>query len=325
MTGVKRRTGAVLFAAAAAAGFAVPAAQLGADERREAGVLERQGKVEAAAELYHRWISANPGHPDAADAALHAASLSGDALEATASLERSAAIITHPSRARVYRRIAALQSALGLPVQAARNYILAAEAGSEDADRLRLNALVLRFAVGEDVRSRAAALKQSKNPLVASDAAALAALMLARGGKISEAVAELQAFDGRSPAYWLILARLSGYSGNTEARLRALNTLADTYPGSANLYLAESRILEWISPAGLLKPPRGGPNTQRAVQVGAFSGRSRAAALRVKLENDGFTAWIEQDQSLWRVLVHDPDGEVSGRLVSRGYEVSAGR
>lgn len=325
MISIHRRTGVLIFAAVAVGGGAFPAAELRADERREAGVLERQGKIEAAAELYHRWISANRGHPDAADAALHAASLSGDALEATASLERSAAIITHPARARVYRRIAALQSALGLPARAARNYTLAADAGSEDADRLRLNALVLRFAVGEHIRSEAAALKQSKNPLIAADAAALAALTLARSGKISEAVAELQAFDGRSPAYWLILSRLSGYSGNREARLRAFNALAEDYPGSANLYLAEARILEWVSPSSLLKPPITARNMQRAVQVGAFSGRNRAASLRVKLENDGFTAWIEQNESLWRVFVHDPDGEVSGRLVSRGYEVSAGR
>lgn len=306
-----------------AALFCAVSAVLSADERREAAILELKGEIQGAADLYHRWISGNPGHPDAPDVAVHAASLNEDALEALASLERSARIITHPGRARVYERTAALQSALGLPAEAARNYTLAAETGTENTDRRRLNALILRFAVGDDVRSEAAALKASRNPLIAADAAVLAALMLARTGKISEAADELEAFHARSPAYWLILSRLAARGGSPEARLRAVDQLAHHYPGSANLYLAEARILEWVSPSSLIHPLS--RNTRRGVQAGAFSGRGRAASLRTRLEKDGFTAWIEQEGSLWKVLVHDPDGEVSGRLVSRGYEVSAGR
>ena len=56
------------------------------------------------------------------------------------------------------------------------------------------------------------------------------------------------------------------------------------------------------------------------VQVGAFRSRDSAAALRLRLENDGFIAWIEQIGEIWKVFVNDPAGNVMQRLKAGGYE-----
>ena len=303
--------------------FILTPKNLFADARREAQALERQGEIDRAIELYRFWIAENPAHPDVAEVVIHAASLYDDPLEVIAFLEHFGGSLRHSNRSRVYARVAGLQASLGLPAEAARNFGRAAETGGGDVHRWRLESLTLRFSLGNDVRSEALVMRNSENPLIAGDAAAVAALVLARNGKTGEAVSELKAFERRSPAYWLVLARLSAYSGDLESQREAISALENAYPGSANLYVAQARVLEWVSPSTLVTASQQ-PNRD-PVQVGAFSSRSRAAAFRTELENHGFTAWMEQENELWKVVVHDPDGQVTSRLVSRGYQVSAGR
>ena len=107
------------------------------------------------------------------------------------------------------------------------------------------------------------------------------------------------------------------HSGIVSEAEEASSLLRLHFKNSAALYLAERRILSWVSPAALLKERNeipGGP-----IQIGAFRNRDGASDLRERLENDGYISWIEDSGSFWKVFVNDSDGNTISRLAADGY------
>ena len=295
---------------------------------QEARDLELSGDAAAAQTLYMNWLAVNPGHPDNADILIHAASLSKNPLDALGLMRKSVKLVPDPDVHRVYARMAALESSLGLTKDAADHFRKAANIGGAQGEQWILDSLALRFDMGDydGVHQDALILSRDSGAApIRDEAISLAALSLAQEGRAEDALQEIQDYltDAEhqvSPLTWLALKKLSEVTGNPIEYRRAMEKLKELHPRTVIRYMAESRVLEWVSPGSLTTPRT--QSELKSVQAGAFSKRDGAVALRERLENDGFTAWLEEDQGLWKVIVNDPDGNVASRLLVKGYQAS---
>ncbi len=295
-----------------------------ADERDEALAFEAQGNRTAAIASYDKWILANTEHPETSSTLIHAASLHEKSLEALAFLSSHAALLPKVNAADVYIRMADLEALLGLPDAAAEHYEEASALDAQKANHLLLEAANLRLSMGETGRARATALQLLKKDLngpIQDEAAALAAMALASRGRPEAALDEIKAYvkNGipQSPLPYLAVREIALALGNRSEAEEASSLLRRHFENSAALYLAERRILSWVSPAALLRERSeipGGP-----LQIGAFRNRDGASDLRERLENDGYISWIEDSGSFWKVFVNDPDGNTISRLAADGY------
>jgi len=305
-----------------------PSYILDAVDWKEARALELNGDAAGAQILYLNWLEANPGHPETADILIHAASLSKNPLDALGLMRESVKLVSELDVHRVYARMAALESSVGLPKDAADHFRKAAEIGGAQGERWKLDSLALRYGMGDYAGVRRDALnllKDSGSPLIRDEAASLAALCLAMDGRAEEALLEMRAYlrgtdHLNSPLAWLALKEISEVTGNQIEFRRAMEKLNELHPRTVIRYMAESRVLEWVSPASFVIQRT--QSELESVQAGAFAKRDGAVSLRERLENDGFTAWLEEDDGLWKVIVNDPDGNVVSRLLAEGYQAS---
>jgi len=296
-----------------------------ADLRNEAITAELEGHLAAAIRLYGDWIEGHPGHRDGFDVLEHAAGLHDRPLDALAFLDEHVRYLEPEAAARTYARMASLESSLGLPGDAARHYALAAEYDGPNSSRWALEGAVLRFAIGDVAGARSIArvlVLTARDGLVRDESAALAALSRSVLGDSQGALEDIETHlrshsDIASPLVHLAHRHIALELGDSGTARKAEERLAEDFPRSAVDYLSRGRILEWVSPGVLIRRQTTRPTG--AVQVGAFRERDRAAALRDRLEGDGFTAWFESSDGLWRVLVNDPDGEAGSRLAAKGY------
>ena len=301
------------------------------DDREEAMNLERAGDATAARGLYMRWLDENSGHESAADVLLHAASLSESALEALGLLGAYAEKLDITARYEIYERMGDLESSLGLPSDAATHYEMASLRSGAASEMLQLEALALRFSMGEFelvFRKAAALARIAANPRVRDESSALAALSLALSGEIHQAFSAIRNLAGEkerqvSPLIWLAYRDIAVLAGDSGAARSAASRLGKEFPSSTVNYLATSRVKQWESPL-ILESIGADDSIGDSVQTGAFQGREGAASLRYRLEQDGFTAWIEESGGFWKVFVNDPDGQVRRRLENAGYESSFG-
>ena len=292
--------------------------------REQAVLLERQGETDEAILAYQQWLNAHPDHPDAVGTLLHAAGLSNSALEALALLSEGVRTIPEESASPVYERMARLETLLGLPQQAAQHFLLASRIGGIQGEQLYLEYLILLYSMGRYAELRTLAEEsaaRASTPSMNSDFYTLGTLALARERSPEDALVRMKTYldikaDAATPLAWQALADIAISAGDSEAWARARNEMNRRYPESVNNYLLQRRINRWMSPAGLETEPIGYMTSH---QVGAFSSREAAASLRHSLENDGFTAWLEPSGDLWKVFVHDPDGNAAARLKERGY------
>ena len=288
--------------------------------------LENSGDIPGARALYINWLEENPGDSGYADVLIHAASLYDSPLDAIGLMEIYSSKVPIKDSYGIFARMAALESSLGLPREAAGHFEKASRIGGHAGDQWLLEALALRFGMGEYPEVRSGGLRLSKmtdNPFIMDESLALAALSLALEGKAEEALVELdlhiKGFSPvRSPLVWLAMRDIAAAAGDSERVRQSINALQEGFPSSAVYYLATARVMEWISPAAYIF--RFDSNSGDFVQAGAFRGRESAASLRIRLENDGFIAWIEQSGDIWKVLVNDPDGDVVSRLAAGGYD-----
>ena len=314
-------TGRVLMTAAIAVLTWTPCA---ADDRDEAILHEQRGEPAAALSSYDRWLSLNPEHPDASSTLIHAASLSESPLDAIGFLSTHAEEIPAPAAPRVFARLAELESLVGLPAEAAVHYERAAKSNGPEADAWRLEAAILRMSMGDLDRARDGALEVARTSegSTADDAAAVASFSLALQGHADAALRDIANYleSGgirSSPLPYLAEREIAAAVGDRRRFEEAGILLSEHFAGSAALYLAERRIKEWISPAVLLRARAAASGVP--IQVGAFRSRDGALDLRSRLEEDGFTSWIESLGELWKVLVNDPDGNTASRLAAAGY------
>ena len=287
--------------------------------------LEREGRHSEAIVRYGRWLADNGKHPDASAVLLHASSLFEDPLETISFLSKYVHLFPDDRRGEIFARMAELEVIIGLPGFALEHFTLAVKFGGSHVETWRLQSLILRFSMGEDVYAEAVELKETARDWgIVSESGLLAAMLLAREEGPRRGIAEIFSLieDGFIlPATWLELIRLQAGIGDREGAEESLRNLERDFPGSVYLYVAQSRILEWVSPSTLMEPRmRSEPSS---VQIGAFERRDHAARMRERLENDGFTAWLESMDNLWRVIVHDPDGRVKERLAAKGYGSSS--
>jgi len=297
-----------------------------AEELDDAMNQESSGNRLQAIHMYREWLEAESGDSRFPDVLLHTASLYESPDESLDLLQTYLPILDPGNRYGVLARMAGLESSLGLLDSAALHFQMASESDSLDADRWMYESLSLRFLMGEFSEVRPDALdlsRKSRLSAIRDQAAALAALSLAYTGGISDALEELDLYIGnnspvRSPLVWFSLHKIASLNGNTQVLKRSYEHLMNSFPSSVLGYIADSKLPEWDSPSLFLFKPES--TSEKSVQVGAFGSRDAASALRIKLENDGFIAWIVKNGNIWRVYVNDPAGDAVSRLVAEGYE-----
>jgi hypothetical protein len=296
----------------------------------EALRLERSGDIEGARELYTSWLDSHSGDAGSGDVLIHTAYLHTDPRDAAALLLRFAGRVPPGEAPAVWAALAALEASIGRPAEAAEHYERASLAGGKQGGQWLLESLVLRYSMGDyqGVYTAAGRVAASAGAgAVRDDASALRALSTAVLSGPEEALDMVEAYINSSgglfsPGPLLAMRKIAESSGDERRARLALLSLEKDFPLSTAHYLATYRILEWDYPGSLLHwtpPERSG-----RVQTGAFRSREGAADLRSRLEFDGFTAWIEPDGDIWRVLVNDPDGRIRERLEDAGYEASFG-
>ncbi len=305
------------------AAYAVPAEELMAEARGE----EAAGNSQKAVALYEQWLEEYSGTEGSVDVLLHAAPLCREGAEVLSFMERNLLHIPTADYPGVYERMADLESALGRLNEAASHYEQAALRGYPGADRCRSKILVLRLQMGDYAHvlrvGRELSMKVS-SPVLRAENLAVAALAAGLTGNSEKALSMVEEAvglsNGATPLPLLVKMDISRLAGKTDAYHRAVRKISSEYPDSAAFYLANEQIRRWATPFLLENNSRmtlpGAP-----VQTGAFSERSSAALLREKLENNGFSAWMEKSESdrLWRVFVHDADGKVRARLEKQGF------
>lgn len=290
----------------------------------DAQQLERDGRKDDAIVAYEAWLSHNGSNLSASSVLVHAASLFEDPLKALFFLKTNVTKLPKKQRDEVLVRIADLGVILGLPHLALEHFALLTDSDDFRSDDWRIQQLILRFSMGEEVRSEALILKQSmEDAKLISEAGLIAALSLAQTSGAQRGISEILKLieDGWVlPSTWLYLTYLYSLTQDNGDAKEALDNLKRDFPDSIHLHLAESRIIDWETPFFLIDLPFNLQSSQ--IQVGAFELRSRAVNLREQLENDGFTAWIENQDPLWKVLVYDSDGSTALRLSKKGYATS---
>ena len=290
--------------------------------------MERRGDTEAAREAYILWLEENSRTNGAADVLVHASTLGRNPVSALGLLKQFVDNISRDDAYPVYARIAALEEMLGLLGPAAINYERAASAGGVQGERWLLKSLAIQFSMGDFNRVKTAALglvENGKTIFIRDEALAFASASQARLGdeqgaleRIISRTDSVEVFPVASSLLWLTLMEIAEAQGRSDLIRKASRSLQNDFPSSAGSYLSQSRILYWESPSMLLEPSR--LSTRYSLQVGVFQNRDGAASLRMQLENDGFTAWLEEERELWRVLVNDADGSTASQLAAKGYE-----
>lgn len=310
----------------------LPPIPLAADRRDDARTAERAGDSREAVALYLQWLDENLAHIDSTDVLLHTVSLLENASEALTVMQDYAERLSPEAGAFIHARMAALETMLGLPSDAAAHYEKAAAVTSGAAgEHWRYEALVLRYGMGEyEQVSRQAALlaSETQDRSQASNLTALQAAAMTMLDRTGDALVLLDEYVRRrnsadTPLLWLTMADIAELAGDAERLAAARSRLAESYPEAVNAYLAAGQIRRWISPALLDREPP--ERSLGYIQAGSFSAREGAASLRHDLERDGFTSWIEPSGEFWRVYVNDPDGNTADRLDKAGYDYSLGR
>ena len=291
----------------------------------DALILENSGDTSGARAIYEVWLDDNSGGPGYVDALVHAASLSDSPNEAISIISAHISKVPLDDSYGLFARIAAMESSLGRLQEAAGHFELASRIGSAVGDIWLLEALALRFNMGEFPEVRMTALQlmdRTESIQVRDESAAIASLCLALDGRKSEALREIDSYIKirgplSSPLPWLAMRDIAIAVGDSERVSHSARSLAEDFPQSAVHYLVDARVMEWITPSTYIL--RDNSKLNEYLQVAAFQSRDRSASLRVRLENDGFTAWIEQSGDSWKVFVNDPDGDVLSRLSDAGY------
>jgi len=300
------------------------------DELDDAMELERSGNVLQAVQEYLNWLEDYSGDSRFPDVLLHTASLHENPVDALDTLERFLPGLKAADTPEVLVRMAGLSSTLGYPGIAASFFQRASAFGGPDADQWVYDSLCLRFIMGEYAEVRVEALSLAANtrePVLRDNTAALAALCLAYDGGSSDsvmnAIDELNRYINknsqvRSPLLWFALHEIALLADDSQALRFSENKLHEKFPSTLVRYIIDSKVLKWDSPSSFIFRP---VNTAgKSVQVGAFSSRDSAADLRLRLENDNFISWIEQNGEMWRVFVNDPSGDAVSRLNAAGYD-----
>ena len=301
-----------------------------ADELDDAMKLERSGDVSQALDVYKNWLDDNSDDSRFPDVLLHTASIHEKSSDTLETLEYYLPGLVAVDTPEVLVKMAGLASSLGLPGIAATYFQRAASFGGPDADLWMYDSLSLRFTMGEytDVRVEALILaEKTRKPVLRDNAAALAAVSLAYGGGSSDSV--LNAIDElnryinkntpvKSPLLWFALHEIALLTDDYQVLRYSEDKLHKDFPSSLVSYITDSKILEWKSPSSYIFHPVSFAG--KSVQVGAFGSRDTASDLRLRLENDNFVSWIEQNGKIWRVFVNDPSGDVVSRLIAAGYE-----
>ncbi|MCG8452456.1 MAG: SPOR domain-containing protein [Spirochaetales bacterium] len=298
-----------------------------ADDLAEARRAEEAGNRRGALELYEYWIRSHPQDEQMAEVIQRSSLLLSRPQDALDFMERYEHLLPQKDQAEFWAHMAALESMIGRPQRGVMLYEKAAQngVGEEQAEWL-LEALALKLAMGEEeaVARRAGnlALELDAGPL-GDRAAAMAAEAL---NNVEGPLAALQLLEQREkrvaafqiPDPLFTRWRIFKSSGQGDEAQQVWNQLNQQFPQSTLTYLASEQIEPWLEPRELLA----GPDlpSGNVVQAGAFSNREGAAALRDQLEEEEFTAWMEQSGAWWRVYVHDEDGTAQDRLKKSGYD-----
>lgn len=312
--------------------FLITVSSAFSNELDDASTCEGAGDIDRALPLYLDWLDANPGDAKYQDILIHTASLYENPLNTLNLLEHSLPNLSPGNSSRVLALMAGLESSLGLLEQAAFHYRKAAESGSRNSDQWYYDSLSLRFVMGEYKEVRPEALELSLKAgdrELREESAALASLSLAYSGSSREsysaALDEINRYINkntpvRSSGIWLALYKIASLSADQQAVQYALKVLSENFPSTLDSYIAVGKLPEWNSPSAYVFVHE--KSGLKALQLAAFSSRDAAAALRHRLEDDNFTAWIEQNGSIWRVFVNDPEKDVISRLKAvGGYEL----
>jgi len=225
----------------------------------DALILERVGEISAARLHYAEWLEANRGSQKYPDVLFHLASLANSARDALVVLNSHSFNLPLAQSAVIFARMAALESLIGLPGEAARHYELASKIGGKAGESYLLDSIKLKFVMGEfsEVRKTALELANSaRAAIVRDEAAAIAALSLAHIGDSDGALAELLRYFSAqrtisSPYFWLVqldIAQTYGYPPTG-----AINALTSNFGNSTIEYIARSRISRWEVPGTLLE------------------------------------------------------------------------
>ncbi len=289
--------------------------------------LENEGLPEEAVQVYGKWLIENQYHPDSVNVLIHASSLHEDPFETISYLNKYVHLIEPDRQGEIFSRMAELEVILGLLQHALKHYSLAIKSGGgSQVEFWKLQDLILRYSMGLNVYNEAVELmKLSGNSTIKSKSGLLTAMLAGREDpeKGIAAINELIDDGLVLPSTWLELARLQIRSGNREGAEKAARSLERDFPGSVHLYVLQSRIQAWESPSTLMESQA--DLNLSFIQVGAFRQRELASQLRNRLESDGFTSWLENENDLWLVIVNNPDNKAEARLKSRGYDVSVHR
>lgn len=290
------------------------------DTLSKAQELSLSGDNAQAVALYEQWIRENPGQDDTASVLLHAASLVEDPRKSLALMLKHVEKLQKDDRPMLYERIAGLELTLGFFENSAEHWQKAASYGGPLKSQRLIKAYSVRFVLGENVRNDVLELIRASEPKVREEAVLIAALELTRNAEYSKAIGELERFVANNDVssamlyHFIRLLRTAGRAGESQ---EILEQLKKTYAGSTHLYVLQSKIFEWISPVILLLYPV--QRSMRTLQIGAFAQHDRALKLRENVEDDGFTAWIEEGNGLWKVIINDSDGRSASRLLEKGY------
>ncbi|KGM42916.1 hypothetical protein S1OALGB6SA_1615 [Olavius algarvensis spirochete endosymbiont] len=223
----------------------------------DARILEQAGEIPAARLRYAEWLEVNKGNREYPEVLFHLASLADSVRGALAVLDSYSNNLPSAQSVIIFSRMAALESLIGLPEEAARHYEMASKIDGNDL--FLLNSLKLKFVMGEFLGVRKAALNlvnATRDATIRDEAAAIAALSLAHMGDDAGALAELKRYHSaqktiNSPYFWLVqldIAQSYGYPPT-----EAVGALTSDFRNSAIEYIARNRILRWDMPSVLLK------------------------------------------------------------------------
>jgi len=225
----------------------------------DALILEQAGEISAARLRYAEWLEKNRGSREYPRVLFHLASLADSARDALAVLNSYSNKLPPAQSAVVLARMAALESLIGLPGEAARHYEMVSRIGGGEGELFLLDSVKLKFVMGEfsEVRETALSLVNSaRRAVVRDEAAAIAALSLAHMGDVEGALAELERYSSvpgtiDSPYFWLIKLDMEQSYGYPYAG--TMNALTSDFKNSTIEYIARNRISRWDEPSGLLK------------------------------------------------------------------------
>ena len=119
-----------------------------ADSRYDALNLENTGDYAGAQKLYIQWLDKNPGHKQFTEVLLHTVSIATYTDDAINLLRFHLKQAPDVDKARLYSRLAWLESATGNPLSAAEYYNQAGKRSvGVKADEYKLDALALYFSM----------------------------------------------------------------------------------------------------------------------------------------------------------------------------------